>query len=218
MNPIIEKIKSLLALASDPSTTEHERQLAFSRARTLIERHAVKEQDLSDKPLEILTIPFQPSNLYRISSTLNSKLPWVLQPIAEYFGCFVLVRSGVLTCFVGYKHNIEITQYAANVLLRQGTQDFKKAFRGRVGSEPLLTFEERFWNGFMGAMTERFKIQDTPQTQEISIYDPIKRMRDSIRSLSWTNLYSSDSAGFESGKNAQLHRPLETTTKGNQLR
>lgn len=218
MQSPIEKIKSLLALASDPTTTEHERQLAFARAKTLIDRHAVKEQDLNPtEPLEILSVPFAPSGLYKVSVDLQIKLPWILNPIAEYFGCFAMLKA-FIPCFVGYKHNIEVCQYAANVLLKQGVDDFKKAFRNRVGNELLLTFESKFWAGFIGAMQERFSRKEEPQSQELTIYNPIQRYKESLRTLNWFCRYDPAAEGFRSGRDAQLYKPLETSMKGNQLR
>lgn len=231
---VIEKIKSLLVLSSDPNTTEHERQLAFSRARHLIDRYTISEQELDpNTKLEIVWEPFKPSDLYKISETLTRKLPFIVNEIGMYFGCFVAIRSHVLH-FVGYPHNIEVAQYAANVLLKQGVDDFKKAYRDRLrqtreikdpheqilmGAFDLITFQEAYWDGFLTAMVERFR-KSTEESQEtaLTIYDPIKQLRGSMNSIEFRSLYGAAAEGLQSGRNAQLHKPIETQTKGNLLK
>lgn len=212
---VIEKIKSLLALASDPSTTEHERTLAFNRARTLIDRFMVSEQDITpDKPLEIVWVPFN----FLVSRACEKYLPFYAHSVALYFGCFVCRRVGTWH-FVGFKSNIEVATYAVEVLTHQGKIDFRTAFRNRLNSrENLITFEESFWYGFVQALQRRFTLQEIPDEKGLTVYDPVKQLYDSLTTVSLGNTYGAAAEGFTSGINAQLHRPIETTTKGNLLK
>jgi hypothetical protein len=213
---IIEKIKGLLALATGETGNAHERELAMRRAQELMAKHAIEESALleGETTLPVISQKFEPSGLYRINSTLTRWIPYIMTPIAQSFGGFVTFnRTGAATVW-GFEPNVKIIQYAANVVLYQGSQDLKREFV----KLRQMSFADSFWRGFAIAMVEKFKPKTEGQSSELTIYDPVRAKAMEFGTARPDNYSDASEQGIASGRATTLHKGLtESASSGKRI-
>jgi hypothetical protein len=169
MTDLITRIKQLLALATGEGN-ENEKKLAMQRAQELMARHSVSESELMDKPTLILDKIFKwnlenPLPLYFFNPIIATEIMGIT---AENFGCYAFALGYDLH-LMGFEHNIEIAEYAINVLMNQGIKDFRKGYRENRS----VGFSVMFWQGFTRGLKERFaKISNETA---IILYDKVKK-------------------------------------------
>lgn len=208
-NELIERIKKLLALSTDLSTTEHEKTLALKRAQALMAQHSIESIDLSDtKKIEelIITEDYTPKLENPLPSYLFNPglMNAIIQPICNNFGCyasFYLHKPG--QSIMGFKTNIEIAKYACDVLLNQGISDFRKQYK-TIRS---IGFATTFWNGFAEGLLIRFtKLSDETA---LVLYDKVKsKFNESIMSVAIEMPQSTEISGHSAGRKSATEATL----------
>lgn len=214
---IIEKIKKLLALSSDPTTTEHERDVALNRAKDLMAQHCIEEYHLkTDTKIKeaIVQEIYTPKLENPLPAYFHNPLllNTIIQPIANNFGCYTAYWNLTGQHFLmGFKENVEIAKYACDVLLNQGIKDMREGYK----TARSIGFTVTFWNGFVYGLHKRF-IKLSNETA-ITLYDKVKAEYDKITNVIPIHLPSSNEAsGFASGKKSAMDAQLNpAVSKGN---
>lgn len=220
---LIEKIKKLLALATDNSTTEHEKSSAMNRAQELMAEYSIEECDLQFTNVQDLIVK------EKITIDFKDHVPTMLQdpivlssiiaPICQNFGCYNYFQGfGPIGAHyvMGFKTNVEVSKYACDVLINQGIQDFKVGFKIHRS----IGYGINFWTGFRQGLTERFaKISNE---KALVLYDKVqeewKRMVTIFKtSTSFSLGMGGNQEGIESAKKAQLN-PAVSSSKGGLLK
>lgn len=208
---LIEKIKSLLALATGVGN-EHEKRLALSRAQELMARYAV---DLSEKNHveDIIKSEYIPKFEVPLHLRNKMELMRIITPIAENFGCYLALANEIRV--FGFSTNIEVTKFAIDTLLYQGIQDFKREYRIQRST----AFAPSFWSGFRKGLEEKF---EKPSEKALVLYDKVKNVwENSTRSVDvfFANSNASGAEiGFNSAKNAVLNPGIQSSSRGNLLK
>jgi hypothetical protein len=218
---LIEKIKKLLSLSTDTSTTNHERDVALNRAKDLMAQYSIEEYDLKNFSKEELIV----TEFYQ--HKLNNPLPsyfanpmlmnTIMQPICNNFGCYCCfhTQTGVHQ-IMGFKANVEISIYACDVLLNQGIKDFREGYANARS----IGYGISFWTGFIEGLTLRFtKFSDETA---LVLYDKVKaKFEESIQKVIINVPTSSEfyghKAGLKSATEATLN-PGVSSQKGNLLK
>lgn len=215
---VINKIKSLLAMSSDSSATQHERDLALQRAQQLMAKYSVDIAETQEKPEEIIQMPIDIKWVHPLPAYLaidSVKLSGFFQPIANEFGCYVVVYNRRDLFIFGFKTNCEITKHAIACIFNQALCDYRKEYALRRE----LGFAISFWNGFVTGLRDRFiKLSDS---KTIQLYDKVKAAMEGKVNWEESNLSTSNAKGFEqgykSGKESPIHSGI-TERKGNLLK
>src|ERR1700741_3538665 len=217
---ITEKIRKVLALASDPSITEGEQNNYRRRARSLMETFCIAHIEDPSTSEGVIEVKFQPNGIL-ITRSLFEVLPLVLEPIARYFGCFTIIRRKDdirFEEFVGYRPNIEIVQYTVDVVLRQGSKEYRSLYR----SNRSITLGYSYWLGFAAGIRDKFKLDSEPEGKGLVIYNKVKEHLDRITGGKTAKIgYGMVNADhYKSGKtvgeNVVVHTGIGTSSnKGN---
>ena len=109
-NPIIEKIKKLLALAS--STNEHEAALAASHAQRLLSEHNLAMADIesAQKPQSADKVEAQ------VSKTLPKWLRFLVTGVNIAFDCQAIHSSDGTLTFIGVGADVQVAAYTFSYL------------------------------------------------------------------------------------------------------
>lgn len=209
---LIERIKKLLALSNDSSTTEHEKDVALNRAKDLMAQYAIEEHQLKGENVKDLIeiVEYTPKLENPLPSYLFNPALFnaIISPIAQNFGCYcAFYLHSNKTVFYGFKTNIEVAQYACDVLLNAGIKDFRAGYR----VARTIGFATTFWNGFGEGLAKRFtKLSDETA---VILYDKVKNKWESeVKSvqveLPSSTEKSGHAAGFKSATEAQLNAGL----------
>lgn len=210
-NPLIEKVKKLMSLAT--SSNEHEASLAATRVRELYLKYNLEHADLSEKS--------EVSHL--IISTGKKRLSLIEKKIISMLVEFYFVQVIVVHEFspktathyqalevIGLKENALMAEYVYHFLLR-ATKSFASA------SMKL---------GLLDGFAQKLKGQvshETPQTKtlmvraEAKLEDYVHDYFPRLRSLkSSTRQISSReyNHGVEQGKNLNLNKPIHEKNRG----
>lgn len=217
---VIDKIKKLLAKATDSSVTDPERDSFLNMASRLMLKHSVTEYELlncDDSKLKELIIrkpvTFQPYGLFKLSDHYYAGL----QIIANNFGCELLLNLDSHLIFLfGFSTNVEIADYAITVLFTQGRADLTKCMPCTA------SFKMNFWHGFILGLQKRFTPLVSSNEQGIELYNKVREEMVKFATQVPLNLNMQlDSKGMDNGftsaKNATLSKPLETTNGGKLL-
>jgi hypothetical protein len=208
MDQIIDKIKKLIALSEDQSTSEHERLLALKRAQALMIKYSIDsiQGEVEDS---IIKIEF---NLGRTIFGLDTtSLCRILSTIGPYFGCYSFYKktSGQVY-LMGFKVNCEIVDYTAHVLINQGLRDCLRLWRDAPSANTKLAF----WKGFCEGLQVRFKL-NSEESEGLVLYDKVRE-----KFLANTKLVSSfqggssldaQQAGSQSALEAKVNHALKTS-------
>ncbi len=219
---LVEKIKSLLALATGENNSSEEKSLAMQRAQELMAKYSLDVKTECAEPQFVISRNFEPSSVYRIDQALFGILPEVLDVIGKNFGVMTYlnvapgpVRS-VTCCFLGFETNIQLTQYAVDVILYQGWAGYRRIMR----LERSTTFAPDYWRGFYDGLVEKFE-----KSAEVGIglvvYDPVKaalaKLTGGKTTKSWAlgnSLSDAYVQGVEDGKNSTLNKGVGNATAG----
>lgn len=215
------KIQGLLAKASDANIPEAEQNTYRDHARKLMETYCIEYvSDARDKKAEILDVKFEPYAGLVIDNNLHKYLPYIMNAVAKYFGCSVIlhrVGPGLrLENFVGFAPQIEMCQYATNVILRQGKEEYKRLYR----LQRSITFGESFWQGFALGVERKFKPVPANQEKALVLYDQVGKYieeRTQGRKASMDIVpYNADfrKHGEHIGENVTLHKPVQSGKGG----
>lgn len=194
---VVEKIKRLLALSTDQSTTEAERANALQKAQLLMAKYSVDMSACQEKPEEIIKMPLEIKYAHPLPIYLHDfiRLSSLLQPISQNFGCWTLYNQAEHKLYLyGFKTNCIVAEQAIAALLNQGLMDFRVQFilRREMG------FAISFWNGWAQGIKDRFtKLSDS---QAIVLYDKVKDELEKFCQFETIHLMESDADGQELGK------------------
>lgn len=211
MNPIVERIKKLLALASSP--VEAEATAAYKKAQALIAQYSV---DLSqeNKVEEIQEIPY--TLKIKESPGLRDELPWIAHAVVMPFGVYIIMnRTGIK--FVGFKTNLIVAEHALDCILAQCAIDHKIGYR----KERSITFSPMFWKGVRESLEKRFGPKESNEVGLV-VYDPIRNYMNRFQGVGYhsktaSNTLSGREAGREAGTNAQIRPGVQTGNSGRLL-
>lgn len=217
-NPLIEKVKKLMSLAS--SSNEHEASLAATKVRELYLKYNLEQAELFNLPSE----GHKRDIMHLLISTGKKRLSLMEKKIIAmlvefYFVQVIIVQefdAKTLTHYqaleiIGLKENALMAEYVYHFLLR--------ACKTHPGMSMKLGLLDGFAQKLKGQV-----VQNLPQQKalivraeaelEDYVHDYFPRLR-SLRSA--TRRISSDeyNRGLESGKNLNLNKPV--TTKNNSL-
>lgn len=206
---LLKRIKALIALSIDASTTDAERKLALSHAARLMARHSIDLSAAAEPQIEIQEwkgIEIKPFGLhYQMEHIIYSI-------IANQFGCYVGFRPRTEKfIFYGFKTNIEIALYTIDALMGQGCRDLSAARQ----SNRTAGFAVEFWVGFQQGIRDRFS-KVTQDEKSLALYDKVKNLYNSkvIGQQQTLAFFNSSSGGFNQGqtsaKEASIHAPLHS--------
>lgn len=214
---LIDKIKRLLALSSDPSTTEHERDLAYKKAQALMAKYCISNLN-TENVQELVT-----SEVYKT----ERKLPVFLQSCTNFvsifnstahnFGCYLAFKTikNEVSIF-GFKINIEVLKYILDTLISQGQFDYRVEYSKRRE----ISFSSAFWTGFGKGLDARFSKKNLEE-QAIELYDRVKAVFEKQVRYESIEVGRSTAQGFEAGHKsateAQLN-PAVSTSRGSLLK
>ena len=217
----LETIKNLLAKSSDASCPLVEQCLFREKAHELMTKYVIdiaecaelaSETPIIEKDLVLAPDIWVDRNMFTL-------MPHLLEPIASFFGCGSLVRitdKSRTELIIGFAPNVEMTEYAMNVVLRQGILEYRKLYK----LNPTISFGASFWEGFALGIAKKFEAPANTETG-IVLYDKVKaHTQAQITGMYAAHVYGSQDerkAGIAVGENITLHKPIETTKKGNLL-
>lgn len=216
---LVRKIKGLLAKASDPGIPEAEQDTYRSHARKLMETYCIESVEEIPENDMVIEEFFQPFAGLVIDRSLYPVLPHILLPIAKYCGCFVIcspTEHGRKEKFVGFKPNIEMAQYTANVVLKQGQDEFRRQYR----IQRSISFGQSFWSGFALGLEKKFALTEKPSEKGLVLYDRSKqrvqeltggRTRNNAIDLSRPDMTRE---GQHVGENVKVWKPVSSSEKG----
>ena len=215
---IIDRIKKLLELTTSPN--EAEALLAMERAKQLMLKHSLNETDYlntSEVPEIIQEIYSTP---YFQKPGVKEAFPRIISVIAPIFGCQGFTKlSGNFRTYhlLGFKANIEITKFALDSLLAQGSIDARIQYR----KFRTVTFGLSFWAGFADGLKNKFG-PSGKENDEVGIilYD---KVLDHLKSITNGAFYGENhsgvarESGFKSGMDASIRSGLTTSNSGKLL-
>lgn len=216
---VIKKIKSLLAMSSDVSTSQHERDLALQRAQELMAKYSVDIAEHQDKSEEIIThiISFEQHKLPALFKLSPLMFMTYIEAIPKEFGCYMMYNRNTFDyALFGFKTNCEIAEHAIHCILAQALIDFREQMK----EERSIGFTVSFWNGFKEGLAIRFlKLSDSTAIQ---LYDKVKNAFVQKVNLTQINMPRSNAAGFDQGfksaKDAQIRSGIGQSNKGGLLK
>lgn len=217
---LIAKIKSLLALASDSSTSEHERALALKNAQKLMAQYSIDFLNLDSKGIEDKIISKELS--YKPTGILKSDViyKYIVNRIADNFGVYVYFKMGSISealYLYGFETNCEIADYAINSLFTQGWYDYRVNTSFKSAGTCI-----NFWNGFFQGLLRKFNKNEL-DTNALILYDKVKdEFMKKVKLRQSSNPGGSTSGGFSQGyssaMNASIKPALKGQNKGNLLK
>jgi hypothetical protein len=210
---LIQKIKYLIALSEDSSTTEHERNLALRRASELMLKYSI---DIGKEQKEPSIIKYQVNILPPFGLDLKG-LCRIGGIIGLTFGCypFMNIKESKIT-LIGFPINCEICAYTIEVLINQGKRDC------RAGSKdnPSSGYRISFWKGFMEGLKLKFKEPSNQSSEGLILYDKVKQAWLSQVHFVHPTGNHSQAGGFTQGsksaQDARVNNALTNNTNGSQ--
>lgn len=145
---IIRKIKKLIAIAGDPSTSDQEIQLAAYRARKLMFQHHIEEYELNDMQEnkdDVVTIELKRKS-YGYAG-------WVLNELSEAFRCKASYSGKINTnkCIfflTGLKNDIEILKPLAEGILYYLDSTIRDLQECYIGEVDFRIYKRNYCYGF----------------------------------------------------------------------
>ena len=206
---IIDRIKKLIALSEDLSTSDHERTSARKKAHSLMVKFSIDNIIGDSTQNEIVHREFA---LSRPVFGLDSwKQCQILSAVGPPLGCYAYYKKSEDKVYVmGFSINCEIAIYTAHVLINQG----KISLRSLWNNSPSANTKMAFWKGFVSGLYERYTIKPTEENGLI-IYDKVKDLFDKITVVR-SNMFSGGSSlgalieGAKSAKDARVSMGVES--------
>lgn len=209
---LIEKIKSLLALASSPN--EHEAELAMRRAQELMAKYCIEECELQYNKQEFVIESATYTPKIRMGTGLLQHLPIIATTIAPIFGCQATFTKLTHTIKLwGFRTNLAVCEYAIDALLNQGYADYKREY----AKQRSLMFDHNFWSGFAIGIDRKFK-KASEESKAIVVYDKVEEYMQKNFKQAVMRTSAAALAGIESGKSAVIYGGISAATQGNLLR
>lgn len=225
-NPLIEKVKKLMSLAS--SNNEHEASLAAQRVRELYLKYNIEQADLQRKN------QFQ----HLIISTYKKRLSILEKKAISILVEFYFVQAIVIQQFdakscqhyqalevLGRQENILMAEYVYHFLLRS-CDEIAKAESRQLSRVELSSLKLGILDGF----SSKLKAQPLPEIAhgrellviahrelENYMHDYFPRLR-SLRSSSRQISSGDYNRGVERGKNLNLNKPISEKSRPSGLR
>ncbi|MFT3989962.1 MAG: DUF2786 domain-containing protein [Luteolibacter sp.] len=213
MNPIIEKIKKLMALAKNEASNPNEAASAMQKAISLAAEHGI---DLSSIPTDATGEPL----LTHVSEPSQAGLPHRLSSgiVKRAFGVDTLfdsTRKQAVIHFIGKAENCELARYCYIYLVRT----MRAAWRNRKNRR--LRDRESFLRGFAQAidsqMAVTFHLQGLIVSSEAYVQNVIlaHAPRAKVSSFALSKKKISDASfsnGYRDGKNTGIRNPIPGTS------
>lgn len=215
-NPIIEKIRKLLALAGSPN--EHEAALALQRAQELMARYNIEYADLKESEFQIdvtavKQLPFGYRFIYRI--------------LEEYFSVRMIVDHSRGIIFVGTPTNILIGNHVYvflsrtfNRLWNNHKKDLLRRIRSNMRKEAI---HASYFRGIATSIKMKLQESKVQMEQKYGIIPTegkldqfVKDRLNPISTPSRKRNFETDAfaSGRKHGRDIDIHKPLASTDIG----
>lgn len=228
MDKIKAKIKALLSRTVDRGATENEAKIALEKATKLMTKYQITQHDLktySDDKIEEKTIEISRQSVYMRS---------LLASICGCFDCESYYTSGTkMVTIFGYKTDIDMTEYIANVVFTALENEINK-YKRSEDFECLIMYHaprtviNGFIHGFCYRIGQKIKELVAKKTQEIEsatgtsliclksqmIKKSFESLHSDLRHSNYTpppSLKSAFVAGVESARNTSINKGINTT-------
>jgi len=223
-NPVIEKIKKLLALSK--SCNEHEAALAASHVQRLLSEHNLAMADIETSP--------KPEKADRVETTVSRTLPkWVRHlcaGVSSAFDCQAIHHpaTGIMS-FIGVGADVQIAAYTFchldKTIRRLSAAYMKHQVSVGIKNRHRELIRQSYYLGAVSTINQRLAAQkrETPITpgaliplkeglvkQAISEFGNIRTVR-SRRSYINNGAYSE---GQADGRRVGIHRGIESGAEG----
>lgn len=223
---ILKRIRHLIALSQDGSTTEHERTLALRRAQDLMIKYSISSLGDEVEP-QIHSARYDPSSkMHPYFNNNLGNLCRLLQIVGNAFGCQAFMRKSENKVYLmGFPVNIQIAFYTTEVLYTQGRQDLKdaskEAFAGMITNKTTVSgvmgYQINFWVGFLEGLVAKFKkTSEYADEKGVTLYDKVLQEWTAKVTFVTLEIDSSSSGGYSSGftsaRNARVNSAINSTT------
>jgi len=226
MNPIIEKIRKLLALANSPN--ENESASALAKARELQRQYAISNKDLE-------TAEYQERFFQRPWRSMPKAIPSIFTILRDFFKVYPIylmtpskAEYGVCWVLVGKGHDILIAEYVFIHLLRSSRKawlKYSKGFPKRLKRATVIRRHEAFIFGFFHEIAVRLLVQNEAWYNETGIV-----LREDLKLKSWVQQRHGDIktvnkkplkctheqsllSGMNAGRSIDLNKPIGEAQK-----
>lgn len=204
---IIERIKKLIALSEDTSTTSHERDACRKKAHSLMARFSI-DNLRDEKDPEIIHVEFAlPKPVFGLDTV---KLCQILGIIGPPLGCYSYFKRGEDKVYLmGFKINCAIAEYTGHVLINQGKRECSSLYK----QLPMANTKLAFWKGFVEGLRLRYAPAENSDEQGLVVYDSVKELFE--RSVKKVPIFSSGSnldamaKGAQSALDARINAGLQ---------
>ncbi len=214
---VIQKIKSLLKLAS--SENQHEAELATLKANQLLLKHNIERLDQTDHETYYVETVLKVKRKNAKISTIYSILKhFMVKPVLNY------TKNGVLLEVTGTKYNIELSRYVASFL----DQELERIWEAAKSENKLsgLRAKNSFFNGLAHGYDQKMQsVEDSFESSDSKALIIIKDQLEAQTSRIYRRLSSSysgsrkDSNSHDLGKKAgkKLNINKGISSKSNKL-
>lgn len=208
---LIEKIKSLLALASDQNTTEHERNLALKRAQSIMLKYCISVSDASPDAPEMQIVDailkLQPRGVLKTDNLFQT----IVSRIAVNFGVYTLRKSNRPSeiIMMGFPTNLVIAEYVIESLFTQGWNDYRRDIPETDKNAGTCM---NFWRGFRQGLATKFNPIESinESTVGIELYNKVKDVFKSRITGFIKSGGGSSSGGFSEGHRSAIESQIRS--------
>lgn len=158
---IKDKVRQLLKIAADPNATSNEAQVAMAKARALMAKHDLSDDDIRAAKADAYA--FRPA-YEKPGSTPNKVIwhpvdRWLTIAIAKFTGCATVYdpKTGKHGMY-GMESSLDLAQYmlqAFREAFESGWLNFKKYTMPRATQAQLIEARKSFTSGFCRAIKDR---------------------------------------------------------------
>jgi|SRR5215471_1330281 len=209
---IIERIKKLIALSEDNSTTEGERTACREKAKKLMIQFSIDSySEATAEPPQIVTEEFIFEK--KIFGLGVQSLCSILSAIGPSFGCYSFYSAKLDKNYVmGFKINCEITIYTATVLINQGVRDCSSVWQ----TIPSANTKLAFWKGFIHGLHERYQPQSPAVETGVVLYDKVREEFLARTQFTTSFLLGSSGEALQAGKKSAMEARVSSGLNSSQ--
>jgi hypothetical protein len=215
VNPIIDKIRKLLALGSSPN--EHEASLAMQKAAELMERHSIEMATVESRPSDDAFVDQQASHSWKPRAPQPVFMLGFQDILRSYFFVEILItsREGQKQLILfGRRHHVAIAMHALDYLLQAAEGNFSRRWgQGEWTLSKKATSRRSYFAGFAAGVKYSMAVQERARrhqraasvnaliTRESAIRQEAMYSRFLITGTARCSRHQIDSSAFSLGKN-----------------